>query len=233
MEPFRIATFNTHHGKVRAFRYSPKRLYRSIESLDADIICLQELDVWALRTFFSHQPRQIAKHLGYELATSRVRFFGVGYQYNAILSRFPILSSHESILPGESSAQVRKYLAAEIEVGTKAISVVSTHLHAHAHLSQPNEEAQRQLEFVFQNVNDGESSIVAGDFNLVPEVVFPIAQKFGYGAPHEFPTSPAMSPRHQIDYLCPKNVALHNVHASDHLISDHRALVADVVALSS
>lgn len=228
MSSFQVATLNAHHGKSPDRAYSTRAMCESISALDVDVLCLQELDVWALRTWFAHQPKKIAKAHGFHYSVTRVRFFGLGFQYNAILSRFPILSSREEVLPRKGRVQSRKCLTTVIDIDSRAVSITTAHLHSHGRVGKPNPLAEKQLEFLLQSLSDGGADLVAGDLNLLPKSVEPIAQKYSFDAPHSYPTSPSDVPRNQIDWILARGVSLSNVHTSDHLSSDHRALIATV-----
>ena len=214
MEDFTFATFNLHHGKDKATLYSHKEMLESVASLEADVLCVQELDVSALRTYFADQPNLIAKKLGYQYVTCRVRFFGLGYQHNAIFSKKPIL-------------------VADLEVDGSALRVSTAHLHTNYGRTRQNKWAQNQLMFLLDKHKDNEFCLIGGDLNLLPNEVLPIVQDYGYHAPSEYPTSPAINPKIQIDWILGKNIYLDNVHVSDLLSSDHRALIATATEVPS
>lgn len=233
METLRFATFNIHHGKDKATIYSHAQVLESVESLEADILCVQELDVHALRTHFADQPKKIAKHLGYYYVSCQVRFFGFGYQHNAIFSKTPILSSQAIALPQHNNQQLRKALIANIEFDGQLIRVATAHLHTHKGKTRYNLWAQNQLRFLLDKHVSHDTCLIGGDLNLLPEEVVPIAKEYGFVAPSEFHTSPAKAPKMQIDWILGKNLYLSDVHASDVLSSDHRALIANVTDIPS
>ena len=233
MEDFTFATFNLHHGKDKATLYSHKEMLESVASLEADVLCVQELDVSALRTYFADQPNLIAKKLGYQYVTCRVRFFGLGYQHNAIFSKKPILDTQEIHLPQHGGQQLRKALVADLEVDGSALRVSTAHLHTNYGRTRQNKWAQNQLMFLLDKHKDNEFCLIGGDLNLLPNEVLPIVQDYGYHAPSEYPTSPAINPKIQIDWILGKNIYLDNVHVSDLLSSDHRALIATATEVPS
>ena len=231
MESFQIATFNIHHGKDLSSNYSTSVMIESIESLGADIILVQELDVLALRTYFVNQPKKIARALGYNYVTDRVRFFGLGFQHNAIFSKFPIVGQSEISLPQHGNQQLRKSLLTDIEIGSTHLHVANTHLHTHRGKTRYNRWAQDQLMFLMGKHKQCDTCIIGGDLNMLPKEVVPVARENGYEAPHEYHTSPAINPRGQIDWLLSKNILLENVCISELLCSDHRALTATATIL--
>lgn len=226
MKTYTIATFNLHHGKVKGVRYSTKKLCNDVKSLNADIICLQEADVFAFRTFFRNQPRVIAKALGYHYCSKRVRFFGLGFQHNAILSKFPISKFHSFILPGPNEVQNRVALNAELKIDEELISISTSHLHTSGSLHSDNDIAINQLEVISKRHEHLDNHLIMGDLNLLPKYVLPVAEKGDYFAVHEYHTSPAHNPKNQIDWILAKGLTIDDATVSPQLCSDHRALIA-------
>lgn len=227
MTTFKFATFNLHHGKQKNVRYSTKRLCEDVASLNADIICIQEADFAAVRTFFRNQPNAIAKHLGFDFRSSYVRFFGVGCQYNAIISKYPIQSMKEIIFPKVKGKQRRIALKVEVLIDGKYVSVATTHLNTDGKLSNENETAQNQLKHLIDALGD-EDVVIGGDFNMYKDKVLNILKDTDFVAPIEFPTSPTHAPKNQIDWIVARGYEISDVEVSDELCSDHRALTATI-----
>ncbi|HMS25224.1 MAG TPA: endonuclease/exonuclease/phosphatase family protein [Acidimicrobiia bacterium] len=225
---FRLATFNVHHGRTSGSLYSPKKMLAGIASLEADVLCLQEIDYYSLRTYFTDQPQLISEHFGYEYCMTRIRFFGAGVQCIGIFSRYPIISEKEINLPSGSQHQVRKALSTVIECDSHIFGLTTTHLHSQGSQTGPNKVAQEQLEHCLENLASEDVSLVAGDLNMDPEEVLPVADRFGYDAPHEYKTSPSKSPRRQIDWFLARGCSINEIKVSDHLVGDHRALISTV-----
>jgi endonuclease/exonuclease/phosphatase family metal-dependent hydrolase len=150
MEDFRFATFNIHHGKDKATFYSNREMLESVASLEADILCVQELDTHSIRTHFVNQPEMIAKKLGYHYVSCRVRFFGFGFQHNAIFSKSPILLSEEISLPQSGSQQLRRALVADIEIDKQKLRVATVHLHTHHGKTKYNDWASNATQISFR-----------------------------------------------------------------------------------
>lgn len=229
MEKIRLSTFNMHHGKVDLVPYTHQAMVSSIAELDSDIVCLQETDVYSLRTRFVHQPRLIAKKLGYFYKSQNIRFFKAGFQHNAILSKYPILSSETLLLPKEIGKQVRKAMSVEVKIGELSLKILTTHLHAIKGIENHNQLGIDQLNFVYDYASKNSVDIVAGDLNLLEKDVVPISKKYDFVAPSGFPTSPAKNPQYQIDWIASNNFDLENLEVSSMLTSDHRALSAEIL----
>lgn len=225
METFKITTFNTHHGKEKDVKYSTEKFCEDIKSLDSDILCLQEVDGYSLRTKLSNQSKALARYLGYQYHSSFVRFFGIGFQYNTIISRFPFSNIEQIILPSSKGTQRRIATRLTVETNAGPVIVVNTHLHSDGKLKNENVIAKNQLMYLTE-ISKDENIILAGDFNLAPGSVIPIVTSNGFSAPSEYKTSPACNPKNQIDWLLSKGYKLENFEVSDQLASDHRALSA-------
>lgn len=225
----RIATFNMHHGKEDLVPYTHQAMVSSVDQLNADIVCLQETDLYSVRTRFVNQPKLIAKKLGYYYVSGFIRYFKLGFQQNAILSKYPILGHENILLPHVRGQQKRKALIASLEVDDRILNVATTHLHARKNILGHNEFAINQLDYLYRHCVENDVDIMAGDYNLLARDVLPLAEKYGFDAPNDYPTSPAKKPRFQIDWIsASQNVSLSNVEVSPPLSSDHRALSADV-----
>lgn len=227
MAKFKIATFNIHHGKQPDVPYSTKRLCEDVASLNCDVICMQEVDAYSLRTHFVNQSKIIAKHLGFHYRTEFVRFYGIGFQHNTILSRFPILNYEQLTLPSVDKAQRRIAQLVTLEFESKKIDIINCHLHSGYNNSDGNIAAQNQLKFLTKKYSEG-NFILAGDLNLTSEYVTAIATEADLQTISGFLTSPASNPKQQIDWILTRGFEIESMKVSPQLCSDHRALIADV-----
>ena len=104
--PVRLITFNTHHGVGEDNRHDLPRLARILHSVDADVICLQEVDrYYGDRSEDVDQALLLSRALDMQLAwgpaIDEPRPDRQPRQYgNALLSRLPILISDVHPLPG-------------------------------------------------------------------------------------------------------------------------------------
>jgi endonuclease/exonuclease/phosphatase family metal-dependent hydrolase len=89
----RIVTYNIHKGRGMDGRISTKRIANVLEELDADIIALQE--VFAQCDSQEGQVEMLASELGMRSTFGCTRHHRNRPYGNAILSRWPILQSHE------------------------------------------------------------------------------------------------------------------------------------------
>ena len=126
-------TFNIHHGVGTDGRHDLPRLATLLASVDADVICLQEVDRhYGDRTEEVDQALLLSRALDMQLAWGPAidepgpkgkphRQYG-----NALLSRLPILISDVHQLPG--GGEPRCALRTMIELDGGALWVTNTHL---------------------------------------------------------------------------------------------------------
>jgi endonuclease/exonuclease/phosphatase family metal-dependent hydrolase len=89
---FRVLTYNIHRAIGVDRRFRPERIIRILESHDADVILLQEVDDGAPRSRELDLARELAAALGYaHLAVGHNVTLRKGRYGNATLSRHPIL----------------------------------------------------------------------------------------------------------------------------------------------
>ena len=245
--PVRLVTFNTHHGVGEDDRFDLPRLARLLQAVDADVICLQEVD----RHFGERSEevdealllsRALDMQLAWGPAIDEPRPGGPDRQYGlALLSRLPILVSDVHRLPG--SGEPRIALRTMVELDGGALWVTNTHLTTAAHGQGAQVAALAELV-----TEPMETGALAGDFNAVPDApeLAPLRARFcdawevadehdedaarrllhregGY-------THPASFPHRRIDQVwVSEGVAVAGAHVLDaEGASDHLPLVVDL-----
>jgi endonuclease/exonuclease/phosphatase family metal-dependent hydrolase len=167
--PVRLATFNVHSGVGADRRFDLPRLAQVLKALDADVLCLQEVDRrFGSRSEDVDEALLLSRGLEMQLAwgpaidepgaSGRDRQFG-----NALLSRLPILVSDVHPLP--ATAEPRSALRTMIELDGAALWVTTTHLDNE---SAPGRRAQAEA---LTGLLSGpmETGVLAGDFNAPPD----------------------------------------------------------------
>lgn len=169
-----VLTFNVHHGAGMDGVVDLDGLAAEIAVSGADVVGLQEVDRhYGDRTGFVDQPAELAARLDMQVAfapnyvleplTSGAppREHGV-----VLLSRFPILSSAQTLLPkAVPEEEQRGLLEAVIDVDGVAVRVLTTHL-------EPGVTAARLLQaqavaaVVERSV---EPVVLTGDLNATPD----------------------------------------------------------------
>jgi endonuclease/exonuclease/phosphatase family metal-dependent hydrolase len=172
--PVRLVTFNTHHGVGDDQRHDLPRLARLLASVDADVICLQEVD-----RYFGDRSEDVDQALLLSRALDMQLAWGPAIdeprpggnpedaprrQYgNALLSRLPILVSDVHPLPG--GGEPRSALRTMVELDGGALWVTATHLTTR---SAP-ERAEQVAALAALHTESMETGVLVGDFNTTPE----------------------------------------------------------------
>jgi endonuclease/exonuclease/phosphatase family metal-dependent hydrolase len=122
----RIATYNIHKGRGLDRRTSPARIISILQSLDADILCLQEV-VNAPGTSLYDQAGEIERALpGYNACFGANRPLHGGTYGNLTLSRLPIRSWRNHDLT--SHREERGVLQTDLEFGPQLLHLFNVHL---------------------------------------------------------------------------------------------------------
>lgn len=168
MARIKIVSWNIWGGK------NLKEIIDCLRVLDADVVALQE--VLADEDGANNIAEAIAEALDYEWEFVNTRTLDPSLSFllqeqkidcnkqwgNAILSKYPMGESSHYFLSEKSP---RMALEAVIEIEDKKLRVFSTHL---AHAPHLSEIRVAQAESLLKLISD-EPTIVAGDFNDVPE----------------------------------------------------------------
>jgi endonuclease/exonuclease/phosphatase family metal-dependent hydrolase len=223
---FRVATCNPRHGAGRFGFVSNRKLALTCRSLDADILALQEVDRFVVRSWFRDQPELIARALAHHHVATVAKPTPVGgTQCNAITSRGQFRDVETVELPRSEGQERRVALLARLTLGGSDITVACTHL------QHRGGGGREQLAAVLVALSERPGPrVLAGDFNLEPGDVEPILAARGFTAAPSGPTSPANAPRRRIDYIAVDGglrIAGSRVHAP--LVGDHCPVVADLV----
>jgi endonuclease/exonuclease/phosphatase family metal-dependent hydrolase len=235
----RVITFNIHHGADGAEQLDLERVADVIEDSGADVATLQEVDRhWGARSAFADQAAELGRRLDMhavyaanldldplELGQER-RQYGT-----AILSRFPIASSRNTLLPRPNNGEQRGLLEAVIKVRGVRVRIADTHLQHNSALER-TAQAQRIVELL---APAGEPVVLAGDLNAVPDApeLAPLMSAYadawtraGTGPGY---TIPVEAPDRRIDYvLTSPEIGAVNAEVIATDASDHLPLVADL-----
>jgi endonuclease/exonuclease/phosphatase family metal-dependent hydrolase len=250
--PVRLITFNTHHGVGEDARHDLPRLAKVLHSVDADVICLQEVDrYFGERSEDVDQALLLSRALDMQLAwgpaideprvgggpTAGRRQYG-----NALLSRLPILVSDVHRLPG--GGEPRSALRTMLELDGGTLWVTATHLTTRS----VAERAEQVAALAALHTDQMEGGVLVGDFNTDPDApeLAPLRERFTdawEAAParesqagwrfwrgDEGDTFPAHSPRKRIDQVWVsagvRVVAAQVVEAEG--VSDHLPFMVDL-----
>jgi glycerophosphoryl diester phosphodiesterase len=227
-------TYNIHHGADHAEQLDLERIAREVEGSGADVVALQEVDNhWGERSGGADQTAELADRLGMHAvyganldldppaAGQPRRQYGT-----AILSRFPIRSSRNTLLPRPAGGEQRGLLEAVVKVNGRPLRVANTHL-------QHNNADERLAQALKMDELLGaakEPTVLMGDLNATPDQpeLAPLWGRFDdawlrAGTGDGF-TYPVEAPDRRIDYIlaskCGLDVeraAVRSGQGSDHL----------------
>jgi endonuclease/exonuclease/phosphatase family metal-dependent hydrolase len=125
----RIVTYNIHGCVGVDRRYDPARIAAVLREIDADILCLQEVDPRGGRAVHRDQAAYLAEATGRSLVAAAAR--GRGRFANAILTRFAPLATRaiDLAVPGY---EPRGAIDVDLMIGNRILRVVATHFGLHA-----------------------------------------------------------------------------------------------------
>jgi endonuclease/exonuclease/phosphatase family metal-dependent hydrolase len=225
----RLVTFNIHHGTVgRRGRVDPDQLGEVCASFDADVLCLQEVDVGTYRTRGADLPAIVGRATRMDHAFGASRWFPGGRYGNAVLVRGDIATWTVARLPRVPSwhrwQERRTALEVDAVLEDGPLRVVGTHL------AVPKAINGVQLALLLRRAAAGPSPVaVLGDLNRSLGSVGPMAEAAGLAVVPHGPTFPAGAPRRIIDHaLLSDELVVTGVEVRSTAMSDHAALLVDV-----
>ena len=194
------------------------------EIRDADIICLQEVDLGGRRSGYRSQVEIIAEQSGHEhVAVQENRVVrGVSRHGNAILSKYPISNVQDLKLPGR--VRGRGCLIGRIKTDDVNLTVASLHLSLGA------ADQHAQLAHVAEYLPKHGRWLAMGDFNCAirsdPVTSFLNATGATTDAPTQ-PTYPSWRPTKDYDHnLYGHALNLSLYHRGEVTCSDHLSITA-------
>lgn len=214
--PLRLATYNIHKGRQRTFpklrrELSIHEVQSAIHQLGADVICLQEVqgrhDRHAAR--YRDWPANGQHHFlapsGYHVAYATTASYLHGHHGNAILSRYPIVSTETRDFSDHALEQ-RATLHAVIDFHGRHVHVFVVHFGLFAGSRRRQETAL--IQWIRQEIPIDEPVVIAGDFNdwrlllghrLVSEVG--MAEVIRLGRRRPLRTFPSLMPLMRMDRI--------------------------------
>ena len=205
-----MLTFNI-HGGLRHGRRHLDAIARAIRASRADVVLLQEVDRFRLRSGVVDQAAWLGRTLGMDVAYGANKLrpaadtglpqAAIG---NAILSRFPLSDATNTHLPNRPGMELRGLLHARLSLGGLTVSIYTTHLQ-HTSGSMRIEQAHAIRRVVDR---DRLPKILGGDLNAEPDSVsLDVLERGGLAdtwrqvGAGEGLTVPASVPHRRIDYL--------------------------------
>jgi endonuclease/exonuclease/phosphatase family metal-dependent hydrolase len=227
----RVLCYNIHHAEGIDRKLDVPRIAQVILSVKPDLVALQEVDNKTERTQRVDQAAELARLTKMNGVFGANIAFQGGHYGNAVLSRFPIASQKNHLLPNVDSGEQRGVLETVIKISKdRSILFMVTHFD-HRRLDQ---ERRASAKFINQMMGKQKNTpaILAGDLNDVPDslTLKEVGKLWMRTNPEITPTVPVAKPSRQIDYILVRPKGRWKVvetHVLDEAVaSDHRAIFA-------
>lgn len=217
----RIATYNIRHGAPAGAWADHRGLAATCGQLDVDLLAVQEIDRFVVRSRWADQVRVIARATGLYPTFVSARSFGPGGRYGiAVFSRDAPGAVEFVRLPAFGREQ-RMAIIGRVACDGEQVTVAVTHLHNQRRV------ATRQLKIVLDRLEARPGPhLVMGDLNLGPDDVERVLSDRRYVSDGGGPTFPAVRPTRKIDWIAGRGVTLTATTVVDSTQSDHRPLVS-------
>lgn len=160
-----------------------------LEEIQPDVIGVQEIDFHSQRSHYVNQLETIAEKAGYPYAAKAINWdkryvpfpywppsvhFGRVLAGQAVLSRWPILSTERVVLPKPKSKPFyynafyldRLIQVVKIKIGSRNLIILNAHLDDMDQETREN-QAKRLLN-IYRSYKDDYPVLLVGDFNSVP-----------------------------------------------------------------
>lgn len=166
----RVMTYNIHRGINKGNKLDLNGIVEAIRGSGAEIIALQEVERFSVRTGFQDQIKYIADKLSMHYVYGKSINILNGQYGNAIISRFPIEEYMISELT--SYGEKRTILRAGLNVYGNRIYFYSTHL------GLDQGERDMQIEEIVRLAAGDRNIVVLGDFNSKADKLGAITEKY-------------------------------------------------------
>jgi endonuclease/exonuclease/phosphatase family metal-dependent hydrolase len=237
-----VLVYNIHAGKDAAGVDNLERVAAVIESSNADLVLLQEVDRRTTRSGNVDQLATLMRLTGLHGAFGKSLDYQGGEYGIATLSRWPITSQHVVQLPvvpeqtrAGGSIEPRIALFVTTAAPAAALDVVNTHLDASREDDYRRQEVVHLLDALAAHT--APSLLLGGDFNSTPDNVFVAGALRNAGFRDAWVTCgrgngltyPAAVPVKRIDYLYLRgDRRCSSASVLESQASDHRAVLFHV-----
>lgn len=160
-----IATYNIRHGKGLDEEISLQRIIADLLEEGVDIVALQEVDRYNIRSGFKDQVSILGEQLEMAWVFGPSLRLGMLEYGNAVLSKYPIEESE--VYPLSGDIENRSLLKVKIRYQDMLVDIWNTHLG----VSEQDRESQlpTMLEIINDSTDEDEERaiIIMGDFNML------------------------------------------------------------------
>lgn len=219
----RLVSANLQHGVPDPVGWPRlQAAHQPLRDLGAGVWCFQELDHRRVRTRWADQGAQLAAALDGELVWSLAKRMELGGQANALVVGGEVVEREVVALSGAGERRV--LVLAVVVVDGQRWTVGSTHL-----ALQPA-TAREQLAGSLEVLTTRPAPwVLAGDLNLEPTDVEPVARQHGFDVVDGPATHSARrTPTRRLDHVLTKGCTVVASGVAKLPVSDHLAVWADL-----
>jgi len=230
-DTLRVVAYNIHHGEGMDGEVDLARIAALVTALEPDLVALQEVDRSVERTGVVDQAARLGTLTGMAVAFGAFMPHQGGDYGMAVLSRWPIVASHNHRLP--DGEEPRSALAVRVRSPTTGRELVFVGIHLYR--TEPERVAQAaRIAAIFATVEV--PVMLAGDFNSEPgsPVLALLARTWRFvekGADRL--TFPSTGPEREIDFVAYRPAdaftVLRQQLLDEPVVSDHRPLFVELV----
>jgi endonuclease/exonuclease/phosphatase family metal-dependent hydrolase len=230
----KIASYNIRYGKGIDCKVNLSRIAEVLEQIKPDIIALLEVDTYRLRSYGAAQAKKLAKILKMNYVYGIVKRYYLASYGNAVLTRYPIISYQNHLLPDPKDP--RRCLQVNLDVESSPLSFFNIHLGLNHVVRMYN--VKRYVIPLIKSIN--RPVILAGDFNAGKnseeiKMLSPyLNDTFTYNRSSFKATFPSNLPVTRIDYIFTNSFcSCHEFDITNSMASDHLPINAQIELTSS
>ena len=206
-EPIRLTvlSYNIHHAEGVDGKLDLDRIAKIIRDTKPDIVGLQEVDDRVARSRSVDQPNELARLMGlpHVVFGKNIDLQGGGYGC-AILSRFPIATHENVLLPNVDQGDQRGVIRAELRIPgmDQPLIVLATHLD-HRPDDRERVASAKAINGLVERTPD-RPALLIGDMTAVigsPTLKL-LDARWQRTNTLQLPTIPVTKPQRQIDFIC-------------------------------
>lgn len=152
------------------YKEVPKNILDTLQTINADIVCLQELTTGFAQHGGMDVPKYLAGGIGFNYFYKEAQIEGSETFGNAIFSRFPIVKTNFVFIqmPKEKPANYSDEGRLYVEVETEGYTIGTVHMsYTHQFVMTPPKESETG-ELMKVVVQKKTHYLIAGDFNALP-----------------------------------------------------------------
>jgi endonuclease/exonuclease/phosphatase family metal-dependent hydrolase len=235
----RVLTYNIHAGKDARLVDNLERIVAVIDSSDADVVLLQEVDRRTRRADGADHYATLQRLTRMHGVFGKSLDFQGGEYGIAVLSRWPLDSI--SALPlkvdppqERSGASYEPRIALHVRIHSPSgpVDVINTHLDPGAAGLYRRQELVAVLAHMKQKTTPGIPLLFGGDLNARPNtddimaVSFVLTDAFGSCGTGAGETFPSHAPDRRIDYIFLQRARCSSARVLETQASDHRPMLA-------